>query len=87
MFGGIEVVDGADASYGRPCMQARLEGSPPAVHQEQLNTAAAAALRVHRQKRAVKRIHARNQPLRTGRVVGREGGGLQRHRHKLYRVE
>lgn len=38
-FGGIEVVDGADVFSGRPCIQAWLRGSLPAVHQEQLNTA------------------------------------------------
>lgn len=39
VFGGTEVVDGADVFSGRPCIQAWPGGSPPAAHQEQLNTA------------------------------------------------
>lgn len=58
MLGGAEVVDGADVFYGRPCIQAWLEGSPPTVHQEQLNTA---YVGVHWRKQAVKAYaHASN---------------------------
>lgn len=59
MLGGAEVVDGADVFYGQPCIQAWLEGSPPTVHQEQLNTA---YVGVHWRKQAVKSIRTRKQP-------------------------
>lgn len=39
MFGGIEVVDGADVFSERPCIQALPGGSLPTVHQEQLKKA------------------------------------------------
>lgn len=84
VFGGIEVVDGADVFSGRPCIPARPGGgSLPAVHQEQLNTTHAG---VHWRKQAVKK---KKDTHTQATLKDRTGGGekLQRHRQKLYQIK